>query len=800
MSHPLDSFLKKRFLALHCVPAAMAAAGACESLARAYAEIFPLPILVVYDWVRPFYSADKRPLMLAYLLTAAALALGFLFLRGAAARGFGERYKSAVLSSPGLARGYLYALAAWNVSLLGDAFSHWLWAPALAVFAALRARPGLLDDARALLDRWDRASAERAGPRGRAWLLLIAASYASLAWALAPFLKGPPLINEYFDVPEKTWMSSLGAWVDNTSYINRQRLLGMRKVDIASAESPAPLRTPSARELEILASRHGREQMEFLDKNHFELGKQVLSRWVVHHHNHVLAPLMHHDLGLGLKDVHVQYGYLNLVMLRALMRAAGGISYRSYFQVWYGFWLLYIVLLLPAAYALTRDLRYAALAVLIAVAATLRLGYDILFLGPGMNPVRHLFDLPIALCLAFSRGRPAWVAGAYGLALLAVLNNRQFGLLALAAAAGAVPAAAWLSRRAAPVKEAGAAALALAAGVALSRWDALGGDLFSSYFSAGFMGALWGRPQLLSRLTLTLVAAYVPFSLARTASGRAFLPSLFLCLYAQACLVFYIWGGRLEYLLMTAPILALAGVCLLKLSAEAGALPRESLTLSALAAGAVLVFALPALGYFSRTKAIYDRVFQTHQVYSWDFPAARIKSTMDPEPFARALDLIGRYEPGARLYMISQYENILPFLARKVSGMPYFEVASFLYSPRELALCAEKIRRDRPRYLFVDSHIEHDRSGDRVRLHYNPPRPVRRGLIGLLEERLCRLAGAKDWDYYEFATPIIPSESKIRVRRLGYLRDLFRRVRADYEPVERTALITVYRRRAERAP
>ena len=170
--------------------------------------------------------------------------------------------------------------------------------------------------------------------------------------------------------------------------------------------------------------------MEFLRKNRFEMLWQILNRWVIHHHNFVLGPINEYALGKPLRDINVQYGALNVVLMKYLLEKTGGITYQNYFQKWYAFWPVYYALFIALAMLIFRNIEYVALISVLAFGFVNKIDYQFLFLGPGLNPIRHFFDIPVIACLYMylRGGKTQFLMAATLLIPIGVLNNPQFGL------------------------------------------------------------------------------------------------------------------------------------------------------------------------------------------------------------------------------------------------------------------------------------------------------------------------------------------------------------------------------------
>jgi hypothetical protein len=155
-------------------------------------------------------------------------------------------------------------------------------------------------------------------------------------------------------------------------------------------------------------------------------------------------------------------------------------------------------------------------------------------------------------------------------------------------------------------------------------------------------------------------------------------------------------------------------------------------------------------------------------LYTWNFDRANVLTTMDPAPFAEAIGLIRRYgsHHESDIYIISKYDNLLPFLSHRYSMMPTFELGYYLISERQFLESARILQHGRPVWLFVDSDL----------MGYAPGR-------------------SNDLWAKVFPTGSEAVERDSRVGRYLQLQRLFARVERDYEEVERGRLISVYRRK-----
>ena len=509
------------------------------------------------------------------------------------------------------------------------------------------------------------------------------------------------------------------------------------------------------------------EELEFLRKNRLEMHWQILNRWVIHHHNFVLGPISEYALGKPLQDINVQYGSFNVVLMRYFLEKTGGITFQNYLQKWYTFWPLYYILFVALAFLVFRDVYYVALVCLLAFGFVNKIDYQFLFLGPGLNPIRHFFDIPVIACLFFylKSHKTTFLVFGFLLGLIGIVNNTQFGLLLVLALSATVVVKKILETEAILYRDLGWVTVALTtAGTILMVGD-LGKDDIATQYIKGWFGFPVHARQLFF-IMLVISGCYLVLLRLYKATSELKYIALFLLFYSQGVLVYYIWGGTEKHLFNVASILILCGVTFIKLVIDYSSVKHfKRLLIGSLLAVALIVVYIPGLLSYYITRQEYENIFLTHRTYDWNLETAKFRSTMDPKYFVDSISLIQAYAPsGNAIYLISKYDNFLPFLAKKYSAMPFFDLQWFLLTSKEVQLCIERIKTQKPHYLFVDTDIERDFNGEIVTAGF--------GFIS-------GPAG----------------ESLMRVQRLNLLKDIFAAVKEDYESVKQGMLITVYKRK-----
>ena len=303
----------------------------------------------------------------------------------------------------------------------------------------------------------------------------------------------------------------------------------------------------------------------------------------------------------------------------------------------------------------------------------------------------------------------------------------------------------------------------LIGGLLLVQWMRGGNDPLSAYYLAGSASmpiGFWKGPLIL--IAFAVGAAL----LARRFDSRrpfAYL-CLFLLLYTAAVMTYSIWNGSPTYLLVPGPLYVLTALAFIRYLVEK--VPVFRLFRNQIAVFLVII----GLGVLltggwdqERTRNEFLGVLDSHQIYEWNLDRAKLTSTMDPRYFQNGVELIQKYSQGPKIHIISKYDNFLPFLAGRYSAMPYFEMSKFLMSPRETALCVERLLTDRPEYLFVDTDLRRDYAADMVH-RFSP--------LGSLNE-----------------------PSRNRVAQMQLMQKVFATVQDQYELMEQGLILSVYRRR-----
>ena len=131
-----------------------------------------------------------------------------------------------------------------------------------------------------------------------------------------------------------------------------------------------------------------------------------------------------------------------------------------------------------------------------------------------------------------------------------------------------------------------------------------------------------------------------------------------------------------------------------------------------LAAGVTILAAVNSGFAFYYDKEMgkegFYKTFGNHAVYRWDFSPAKLISTIDPAVISGSLALIQKYSPGENygIYIISKYDNLLPFMAGRYSLMPHFSLMGYLLDESSFRRVVGAVKVNAPRYFYADKDIE----------------------------------------------------------------------------------------------
>ncbi len=504
-------------------------------------------------------------------------------------------------------------------------------------------------------------------------------------------------------------------------------------------------------------------EWNFIEKNLIEFIDQSRTAWFFYHHNYFFTPIFAAAQGADLSQITMVYGWYNTIAFSKILTWMGGVNYQNYFHLFFSFYPPYYLGFLLLVLFIFRRVEYGLLALLISVASLLGIGIELIRLWPGLNPVRHLFDLPALFCFyLYARDRRiTQLLLSYGFSFIALACSKEFGLFLIASISTTVVLRAAYER----------SGLWPSFLAVFMSCIALGGFIVIPGKNPNFAYFLLGIGSPMTHASVVFTALlcsglfYFAAVLFRDLKDPVNYFWLAVMFYSQLLMIYVLWFPMPHHLLNIAVPLSLLVCCFIYLLIRYTHAVMNERALLNLALMLVFIVYIPTAFSFYFHEKNYYRNFATHKVYVWPFPTAGFQSTMQPELFSSAVQLIDQYAPEKSIYIISRYEALLPILAGKYTAMPYNELLTNLQNTNDYQLLADYFQLKKPRYLFVDTDIDRNFYHD----IFMPDDPLTK----------------------EFKLSL---SSYDRAFTLRVLKNAFDAVRKDYRPIAKSELITVYER------
>ncbi len=513
----------------------------------------------------------------------------------------------------------------------------------------------------------------------------------------------------------------------------------------------------------------GPAQAAFLKQFNPWLLQQVMSRWILHHHNFAYGPISKLLNGYGWKKIFFQYGLATGALHGWLARAIyGEFTLESYFRTFPIFFLLFFPIFAAGLYGLTGSLSLVACGCASFLAFLYSTRYEYLTFGPGLSPLRHFFDVFVffGLLRYFRRETPLRLSIAHVASLATFVLNPEFGAFCYAGMLFGLLLNA--STRSKPRLLRFEVAISLGfALLHLAAWKLLrqGTDGVVSLYLGGFFSPVLS-PKKMALYFTVLFAGFTSLSQVadRLDSSRykVFLSSAF---YSALILTYWVWGTSWNHFVSISPILLITIVLGLELGL--GALPRPAWRPWIERLGTAILLALLLWQYdlHLESKREYLESLSRLDNRTWSLLGAPITTSIPEAPVRASLDLISKHKHGETFVLFSKFEALLFPLARSYSSLPGNELMTYMMSDMETRNVRAAFHRLNPEYMFADV----DMLAPQVDELFDPNAPALLGSLHL--------------------------ESFMRMERINNLKILFRELSQGYTPVESAGLLTLWRRR-----
>jgi hypothetical protein len=384
-----------------------------------------------------------------------------------------------------------------------------------------------------------------------------------------------------------------------------------------------------------------------------------------------------------------------------------------------------------------------------------------------------MFDaLVIPLLFYYFRKHHNWaLAGTLAAALLAVFFNRNFGGALFVSVFVSLMIFSRLCRQKGNRRFLGASlVLSAILFVALLVFPASGSHTFFLDNLLGFFSFKPSQGSVLFTLFYFLISYFFLHLIRRRNAPEKHL-FVFTFTYMQLLFLYFFWSGLNNHLLHVIQFAGLQFFLMLKIAGnhyeDNNKVSLFIKRLVSLCAAAAVLFVLACMGdFYSNSrgfgKSDFKKNFLNKRIYRWDFERARLITTINPRPVKESVSLIHKYSPKKNkgIYIISKYDNILPFLAERYSKMPSFYLQNYLRDNISTKHAVFLVLRDLPEYIYVDSDLEDE-----------PKDP---------------------WSFL-FNETFIKKERKSRFGRYKELRMVFKAVKQNYVYADSSGLLTVYK-------
>ena len=516
-----------------------------------------------------------------------------------------------------------------------------------------------------------------------------------------------------------------------------------------------------ARELEMLSL--SENDKDFLSYNKFEIHWQILSRFMIHHNSFMFIPIADFSQDKNISTINAQYGLGSAWVFHKLLAELDSISLDGWLKLSYLFYYVYFAIFVGIVFAITRNIVWTTMIFLLSLTLINYRGYDFLLLPPGESPWRHFFDMMIVyLLFAYAQyKRIIFYLASLFLGIGSIVLNPQIGLMIFLATI--VSGVFYAYREQYRLKLTLILSLiALLAAATIFVFTSSANDL-ASYYLDGVIGFPITFSQMFKIFLMIIIGYVLLWKILKDRLTTNYAHLIFLLLYVQALLLYVVWHYNGDGFKARAFIYILT-VALLLFPLRNILFSRWKNRLMVATITIVGIIYIQSVVDVQKSKRQYEKIFEHHKTYEWNMDRAHIVSTMNPLYFQNGVDLIQKYSQGENgIYIVSEYDNFLPFLAHKYSLMPFFDMKWYLITPKELNKSIKTLQVNKPEYIFVDTGIDRNVNNEII----DPKLPG----IGYLYQ-----------------------ESVWRVQRLKLLNEVFQRVSSEYQLIETGNLISVYKR------
>jgi hypothetical protein len=512
--------------------------------------------------------------------------------------------------------------------------------------------------------------------------------------------------------------------------------------------------------------------------NKFEYIHQNMGRGQFNHIGHILNPINEYTSGKTISDVYFQYGIGNTFLMKWLMSLLGGPSIQNYYKT-YIFYIFYSAIFFGMLYLLFNNGIFVLGSFALYVFSFLWTGYKGFILAPGIIPSIHFLDVFVIIFLFLylkNNENNFYLLLSILASFISVFINFNFGLmltgsLFLSLSFFGIENKVGKNRIIWFFAVTSAVLFSIVAPYLLLKGKPAATTL---HYLLGYFS--WKPNIAVVCLTIFYLVGSYAF-LVFLKNERLSLKYIYILVffYTQGLFVYYYWSGLSNHLPMVIPFIGLQFFLMLFITREIldnKKIPFKIPLNFSVHIAVIIALILIFIGgvKFYKEKNRFIRIFNTHKLFQWDFDRAHVISTIDPQPIRNAVEMIRDYSRDSKgIYIISKYDNILPFLAERYSLMPHFEMYYYLITPQERSQTIQSLEMNKPKYIFIDTDIE----------KYRPEHDLS------LDDPWHKIYNS-EW---------VKKERASRYGRYKELWKIYDSIAHDYEKVKECILISVYQRK-----
>ena len=511
-----------------------------------------------------------------------------------------------------------------------------------------------------------------------------------------------------------------------------------------------------------------KEKMDFIRFNIYEQNMQILDRYYIHENSFVLSPINEMKLGRDNSEIFSQYGFLSVMIIDKIMDVYGGFSINNYEKAKKTIDLIYYLIAVAFIFYFFRDNYLRIIFILLLGIALFGNRYYAFSYAPTVTNSRHLLDIfIIGAFLSYSLTlKKIYLIAIALLSILSIWIAKDFGQFIFFSTLGTLSILLGINfirnRLIDKIFLFILCSIGLVGIISFKSYPLMENPSIK-YFLDGFYSFPFASNLFYFIVLLTVFMQWLLlFFFYNKLEEKKYLSSyIFLLFYTEFLFTYFIWHGSLNNIIIYIFIFSLPFMILYHLI---NSQYKRYFSLSIILV--LLICYANLLRSFIDDKTTYNDVFKTHKLYKWNHErAGGILSTYSFADFQNSIDLIKKYNPETKFYMISKYDNILGILSKKYSGFPFFELRSTIVTKDEYLKIKHMIEQNAD-LLFVDNDINRDFAQEMSQMSFFDLEPF--------------------WRYESL---------KQRIPKLETLQNLFNDVKNDYELVEKGSLISVYKKK-----